>query len=115
MRYLFVLLLAACGSFDPTGIPEAPPAIYRQWYAETEACSGLTGDFDRIQWQHEYDIRNGDITYGGYWVHPHTIIIRDDFALVAWKVKHEMMHELLQHSGHPALYFEQVCGNLMGQ
>ncbi len=45
------LLLAGCG-FDVEGDqPMSPPAVHRTWWAKTEACSGLSGDFDRVQWE----------------------------------------------------------------
>src|SRR4051812_27935612 len=47
---LALVALTACG-FDPgDDAPMTPPAVYRQWWAKTEACSGLQGDFDRIEW-----------------------------------------------------------------
>lgn len=109
-----LLALAACG-FDPIGPSMGPPAIYRQWYSDVEKCSGLTGDFDAIRWQHVYDLRDGQTMYRAYWYPRHTITLRDDFRFDEQVVKHEMMHDLIQSGEHPALYFEQVCGNLIGQ
>lgn len=113
MRYFLTLFLCAC-AFDPTGVPMETPAIYRQWYSEVEACSGLTGNFDRVRWQHAPEIRQGTSRYYGYWYPKHTITIRDDSALNEKIVKHEEMHDLLQSGDHPALYFTQLCGNLIG-
>jgi len=43
---LALVLLAACG-FDPgDDSPMTPPAVYREWWAKTEACSGLSGNFE---------------------------------------------------------------------
>ena len=48
---VLALALAGCG-FDVQGDqPMAAPDVYRTWWAKTEACSGLTGDFDRVQWE----------------------------------------------------------------
>lgn len=106
-------LLASCSYFDPTGIPESSPAIYREWYREVESCSGLRGDFDKIHWQHSYNIKDGRVLYAGYWYPKHTITIRDDYALDERVVKHEAMHDLTQSGSHPALYFKELCGDLM--
>ena len=41
-------ILNGCG-FDPEGdMPMEPPAVYREWWGKTEACSGRTGNFDRL-------------------------------------------------------------------
>ena len=42
--------LTGCG-FDPVGdTPLDPPPVYREWWAKTQACSGLSGDFERVRW-----------------------------------------------------------------
>src|SRR5512139_3910344 len=34
----------------PTGaVPLAAPAVYRDWFARTESCSGLSGSLDQVQ------------------------------------------------------------------
>jgi hypothetical protein len=45
------LLIAGGCSFEPAGDqPMKAPLLYRTWWAQTEACSGRSGDFDRVQW-----------------------------------------------------------------
>lgn len=109
---VLLLALAAC-SFDPTGPLFEPPAIYRQWYHDAELCSGLTGDFDAVHWQHVYDLREGGQMYAGYWYPRHKITIRDDYMLDSTLVMHESMHDLIQSGDHPSHYFMGVCGNLI--
>jgi len=56
----------------PTGaIAFFPPASYRTWWNEVEACSGRTGNFDAIVW---YDVPDASIfrvgsdsNIEGYW------------------------------------------------
>src|SRR5713226_8484233 len=31
-------------------MPFTPPAVYRTWWTQIEACAGLWGDFDRVEW-----------------------------------------------------------------
>lgn len=111
MRWLWLLLLVAC--FDPTGIYMQPPERYRELYHKVEACSGLQGNFDLIQWQHVYDLREGNRMYAGYWYPKHKITIRDDYLNNDLLIMHEEMHDLLQDGAHPDYYFNGVCGNLI--
>lgn len=48
MRYALLLCLAACNACGPTLEPIRPDARLVQLWAETEACSGLRGDFSRV-------------------------------------------------------------------
>jgi hypothetical protein len=107
------LLLAAlaCG-FDPAGDKAMdPPAVYRDWWAKTEACSGLSGDFDRIQWQvvpgHSFSCASG--ACAGHWEAGHEIFIAHDWTQNEMVVRHEMLHDLLNRSGHPDPPFGVGC------
>jgi hypothetical protein len=71
----WALALAGCG-FDVAGDqPMAAPDVYRTWWARTEACSGLAGDY------------------------PNNEMV----------VRHEMVHDLPGHSGHPNPPFGEGC------
>ncbi|HEX5388028.1 MAG TPA: hypothetical protein VFW66_15105 [Gemmatimonadales bacterium] len=104
--------VAGCSSFEPTGDHRiAPPAEYRAWFAETQACSGLKGNFDRIEW-YEVDGGSFDCPGGkcvGRWNANHRIFIASDYLESEMVVRHEMLHELIGHPGHPDPPFGNPC------
>ena len=86
-----LLALSGCG-FDPEGdVPLEPPAVYREWWAKTQACSGLTGDFDRIRWS------------------DHHIFLASEWSMDEMVVRHEMLHDLIGRPGHPTPPFGRGC------
>jgi hypothetical protein len=91
-----------------------PPAVYRQWWDLTEACSGLAGDFSRVAWYRVRDtsrIPFGDGTLvNGYW-HPsgNRVVLADSAELDGDLVRHEMLHALLQDGRHPRDAFIGRC------
>ena len=105
--------LAGCSSFTPTNDkPYTPPAEYRKWFDETQACSGLTGNFDRIKWfvvdGTEFDCPSGKCV--GRWNSDHDIFIASSWVDNELVVRHEMLHALLDREGHPLEYFRDRCG-----
>jgi hypothetical protein len=107
----FAALLTACG-LDPAGSePWEPPAVYREWWAATEACSGLSGSFDRIEWMivpgESFECTSGRCV--GHWDPGHKIFIASDWVEHEMVVRHEMLHELMRRSGHPDPPFGQGC------
>jgi hypothetical protein len=108
---LALVLLAACG-FDPgDDAPMTPPAVYRQWWAKTEACSGLSGDFERVRWSavagHSFPCASGKCA--GHWESRHDIYIAQDWTMNEMVVRHEMLHDLLGRPGHPDPPFGDPC------
>lgn len=106
-----LILLAACG-FDPgNDSPMTPPAIYREWWAKTEACSGLSGDFGRIHWNvipgYSFPCKSG--TCAGHWESDHQIYIASDWTDNEMVVRHEMLHDLLNRGSHPDPPFGNPC------
>ncbi len=104
-------LLAACG-FDPAGSQSwEPPAIYREWWAATEACSGLSGNFDRVEWMivpgESFECASGQCV--GHWDPDHKIFIADEWKEHEMVVRHEMLHDLMRRSGHPNPPFGIGC------
>ena len=104
-------LLAACG-FDPAGSqPLEPPAVYQEWWAKTEACSGLSGDFDRVEWMvvpgESFPCSSGDCV--GHWDPSHKIFLASDWSMHEMVVRHEMLHDLVRRSGHPSPPFGNGC------
>lgn len=107
----FATLLAACG-FDPAGSQSwEPPAVYREWWAATEACSGLSGSFDRVEWMivpgDSFDCASGQCV--GHWDPDHKIFIASEWTEHQMVVRHEMLHELMRRSGHPDPPFGNGC------
>ena len=108
---VLIAVLAACG-FDVEGDqPMASPDVYRTWWAKTEACSGLTGDFDRVQWiavpGPSFSCSSGRCA--GHWQDDHRIWIADEYRTNEMVVRHEMLHDLLGYSGHPSPPFGEGC------
>jgi hypothetical protein len=108
---LALVLLAACG-FDPgDDSPMAPPPVYRDWWAKTEACSGLRGDFDRVEWSvvpgSSFPCSSGKCA--GHWEPGHRIYLAESWTTNEMVVRHEMLHDLLNRGGHPDPPFGDPC------
>jgi hypothetical protein len=104
-------LFAACG-FDPAGSqPWEPPAVYQEWWTRTEACSGLSGDFDRVEWMivpgESFPCASGNCV--GHWDPGHKIFLASDWTDHEMVVRHEMLHDLMRRSGHPSPPFGTGC------
>jgi len=122
-RALLLLSLAACES--PTGLPPGaqrftPPAVYRQWWSLTEACSGLHGDFDAVQWyvvpgERTIQLDNGELTSAVWDPRGNRILIAagPDGRYAGDLVRHEMLHALRQAGGHPREDFIGRCGGVV--
>lgn len=115
-RLLLILVLTAC-STDITGLREAVPydsPVLRPLWNEVEACSGISGDFNRVAF---YLAPNG-IKRNGVWVNAlweedgNRISLTPPFKNDPRTIKHEAMHALLQRADHPPHYFNGVCGDL---
>lgn len=95
-----------------------PPAIYRTWWNEVEACSGVTGNFDAIVW---YDVPDAsvfrvgsDSNIEGYWQpYHHSITLAGLRVNDPFLVRHEELHAILHTVDHPAQYFVQKCGSMV--
>jgi hypothetical protein len=80
-----------------------PPAEYRSWFASTEACSGLTGDFAQLQFYrvpgNEFACPSGMCV--ARWTDDHHIFVAEAFVSNEMVLRHEMLHDLIGHAGHP--------------
>jgi hypothetical protein len=106
-----LLLLGACG-FDVAGsTPIEAPAVYREWWGKTESCSGLSGDFDRIEWLvvPGYSFECGSGQCAGHWRQGHRIYIAEEWKLNEMVVRHEMLHDMMNRGGHPNPPFGEGC------
>jgi len=125
-KSLFALLallstLAACEVLGPPEpLPENahllnPLPTYHEWWAATEACSGLDGTLGEIAWYvvpgvSTFETENGPMV--GLWSHSSEgmrIVLAGDYTDSELVVRHEMLHALLDRDGHPSEYFEDRC------
>ena len=91
-----------------------PPGLYAAWYAQTEACTGVTGDFNRVRWFKVPGERWWDPLFQQYvvgtWRRPHDIYIVEAHASNVDVVKHEAVHDLLQGGAPDDPRFGQCSG-----
>lgn len=114
-------LLAACEALAPAAalppdaqLMSAPPE-YLEWWHKTEACSGLQGDPSTIEWfvvpdKAVFETEDGEKV--GLWSRSREgvrIVLAGDYAHSELVVRHEMLHALLNHDGHPPEYFVTRC------
>jgi hypothetical protein len=95
---LGLLTLAMCGLAPPEGPrPFRAPDHYREVWRQAEACSGKTGDYDRVKWHvipgPAFPCKVGKCI--GEWNQPHEITIAGDFQNTDWVIRHEILHDLV--------------------
>lgn len=109
MRAAVCLLLVACVVEPSADSPYRPPAIYREWWAAVESCTGRTGDFDGLRF---FDLNLADQRDGGDRTLGRTIgqrlFIAPDYRLNRTVVEHEMAHALTGR-GHPEVPWTIPC------
>ena len=126
MRFLRILpvalpVVAACYSIiepEQTLPPDAaltqPLSEYVQWYAETEVCTGETGDFAEVRWYTVPHQRWWDPVWEqfaiGTWRAPHDIYLASPQRANEDLVKHEIVHELLRGGQADDPRFEACSG-----
>lgn len=121
MRFALALILVFGACSEATGPiigiegerPYTNPSLVLTW-AILEQCSGIDGDFSKVQFFTATSITYGDGYARGLWEPKgnRIYILATETANVPL-VKHEMMHALLQANGHPARFFNGVCGDLI--
>ena len=101
---LLLLLLTGCTrqitqvvavlKFDNQRPMVEVPAIYSQWYADTEECLGESGDFSAINWYTATKIDLDGTLSLGIVEYPNDITIK--VGLTRWMivVRHEMAHHI---------------------
>jgi hypothetical protein len=95
-----------------------PPEVFRRWWALTEQCSALTGDYDAITW---YVVPgaasipgpDGGPVQGTWELKQNRIVLAGDSQLAGDLVRHEMLHALLRGGEHPRDAFIGKCGGVV--
>lgn len=113
---------SACDLVDPWLAPGAtkftPPPVYERWWSMVESCSGLsrpihTVPFYVVRGANEVPLENGD-QVGGYWSPAGDLIVLAElYQLHGPVVRHEMLHAMLQRTGHPRETFIGRCAGIM--
>ncbi|MEO8450271.1 MAG: hypothetical protein ABI647_10800 [Gemmatimonadota bacterium] len=118
----FPLFIGSCGAFAPSesdlpvgSVRFAPPAQYAEWFAKTEACSGISGDAQAIAWYVVPGAETFETEAGrkvGMWERDKSgarIVLAGNYENSEMAVRHEMLHHLLDRTGHPPEYFVTRC------
>lgn len=117
-----MLVVYACShptepGFPSTAVALYPPAPYRLWWALTESCSRLTGNFDRVRW---YVVPGGDRInvngqlYDGEWFpQSNRIVLATPSIFRGGLVRHEILHALTRSGEHSLKYFIEDCGGVV--
>lgn len=114
------LVAASCTGLEPSALPDgavpmAAPAEYSEWYARTEACAELRGALEGIEWYVVPDVATFETDIGekvGLWERVgdvSRITIAGYYVENEMVVRHEMLHDLLERTGHPTEYFVNRC------
>jgi len=114
------MVTTACAGLEPSGPPPGavlmtPPPEYALWYAKTESCAGLQGSLEGIEWYVVPDVATFETSIGekvGLWEkvgRSTRITLAGDYVQHEMVVRHEMLHDLLERTGHPPEYFVNRC------
>jgi len=115
------MLAFACGLVEPAearpdgAVRIEPPAEYRIWWAKTEACAGLLGRFERVDWYvipGVHVIPTADGPKIGLWERRGRrshITLAGDYEYSELVVRHEILHALMKNGSHPEEYFGARC------
>lgn len=122
-RWFMVLVpvLNACettGPALPAGAESfTPHAVYADWWALTEECSGLRGNLAGVEWYRvpgaeEFPL-NGTSVSGRWDAYHNRIIIAGPSEFRGDVVRHEMLHSLLHEPGHSREAFLGRCAGVV--
>ncbi len=108
-------MLGPAAPLPDGAVPYEAPPVYQTWWSRTEACAGLAGALQEVRW---YTVPNSRVfptaagpevgrwSRGGNGIE---IVIAGAYLDDEMVVRHEMLHALLDQSGHPAEYFVDRC------
>ena len=97
--------------FDLTKMDPLP--VFRQWWVETEECTGLRGDFDSVRgWYKANWMVNplkSEAYRGIYFTNLFEIVVQSNLSSERFEntVKHEILHHLISVPGHDETAFVQ--------
>jgi len=111
---------ASCTGLEPSAppdgaVPMTAPTQFATWYSRTEACAQLTGSLEHIEWYVVPNVATFETSIGekvGLWErvgNVSRITIAGDYVGNEMVVRHEMLHDLLERTGHPPEYFVTRC------
>ena len=80
-------------------VPFSPPAVYLEWWRDTEACADESGSFEALVFYLADWIMGDARVARARWSEPHDIIIVRRYEADAKVVSHEMLHDLLRGDG----------------
>lgn len=119
VRRLIVLLLLGCRvpGLPHNAIRFSPPIEYHEWWASTEACAGVQSPFDSVRWyvvpkESQFTSKIGPVValwFGDSGRVSSTIVVAAFYQTNELVVRHEILHALLHHEGHPFEYFVERC------
>jgi hypothetical protein len=90
-----------------------PPPVYALWLAQVKECSGLSETAPLTYYVAPRVIIGPDGRLAEYIVGRHKIIFGLGAETVAWIVRHEQLHSLIDEPGHPDEYYKEKCGLLV--
>ena len=119
---LAVAMIGSCSAFSPSiaalpagAVQVAARPDFAAWFSRTEACSGVAGQFQQIQWFVVPGVAAFETAEGpkvGMWEKSGSvarIIIAGRYLDHEMVVRHEMLHHLLDREGHPQEFFVDRC------
>lgn len=103
---LISLGLASCAG----GQAFTPPPVYREWWAKDRECSGLNGNMPLFVSMPGETFGIAGQQVWGYWSRSsNTVYLASHHLLDEQVVRHEMLHSLIGHPGHPKDLFITKC------
>lgn len=117
-----VAFATACDRIVDPELPTAatvfvPPPVYQKWWAMVETCSGVTRPLEDVTWflvplVSVFPLNNEFVS--GYWTQrSNRVVLAGALRLDGSVVRHEMLHALIQMSGHPRSYFLGKCAGVV--
>ena len=93
-----------------------PLAVYDMWWQQTRQCAGRRGSLDAITWYEVPGAESIPTEIGnvqGMWLPGNRIVIAGKSVRHGPLVRHEMLHALLQTTGHPRADFIGRCDGVV--
>ena len=115
-------LASGCAALSPSeslmpagAVPVPMTAQYQSWFRSTEACSGIRGTVENLQFYVVPGVETFATPDGqkvGEWISEggnHRIVLAGNYQDHEMVVRHELLHALLRQAGHPDEYFVNRC------